>query len=70
MKRNILRKSPQISAKNSIRIKVSFEDKEQFYFLNIVGVIKSVSEEIGFLILDQFKINEADEATFFKDRLY
>ncbi|MGM8362253.1 hypothetical protein ACSV4D_10095 [Flavobacterium sp. ARAG 55.4] len=52
------------------QIKVLFEDKEQYYFVNIVDGVNSATEEKGFLLLDHFKTNETDEATFFKDRLY
>lgn len=52
------------------KIKVLFEDKEQYYFVNIVDGVNSTTEEKGFLLLDHFKTNEANEATFFKDRLY
>nr|WP_315257818.1 hypothetical protein [uncultured Flavobacterium sp.] len=52
------------------KIKVLFEDKEQYYFVNIVDGVNSATEEKGFLLLDHFKTNETDEATFFKDRLY
>lgn len=52
------------------KIKVLFEDKEQYYFVNIVDGVNSITEEKGFLLLDHFKTNEANEATFFKDRLY
>lgn len=52
------------------KIKVLFEDKEQYYFLNIVDGVNSATEEKGFLLLDHFKTNETNEATFFKDRLY
>ena len=52
------------------KIKVLFEDKEQYYFVNIADGVNSTTEEKGFLLLDHFKANETDEATFFKDRLY
>lgn len=52
------------------KIKVLFEDKEQYYFINIVDGVNNATEEKGFLILDHFKTNEANEATFFKDSLY
>lgn len=52
------------------KIKVLFEDKEQYYFVNIVDGVNSATEEKGFLLLDHFKTNETNEATFFKDRLY
>lgn len=32
--------------------------------------VNSTTEEKGFLLLDHFKTNETNEATFFKDRLY
>ena len=52
------------------KIKVFFEDKEQYYFVNIVEGVNSATKEKGFLLLDHFKTNETDQATFFKDRLY
>jgi len=51
------------------KIKVLFEDKEQYYFVNIADGVNSATEEKGFLLLDHFKANNPDEATFF-DRLY
>ena len=57
--------------KFSPTIKVLFEDKAQYYFVNIIHGINSATQEKGFLLLDHFKTNEkTDEAAFFKDRLY
>ncbi len=66
----LVKKSVNKPEKFNPKIKVLFEDKEQYYFVNIVDGVNSATEEKGFLLLDHFKNNETDEATFFKDRLY
>lgn len=53
------------------KIKVLFEDKEQYYFINIVNGINKTTQEKGFLLIDNFKTkNEDDSAEILKDRLY
>jgi len=66
----LVRKAVQKAEKFSPTIKVLFEDKEQYYFVNIVGGTNRATEENGFLILNHFTSNKTDGATFFKDRLY
>lgn len=57
--------------KFSPKIKVLFEDKEQYYFINIVDGINKATDEKGFLLLDDFKTNnEANKADILKDKLY
>lgn len=56
--------------KFSPKIKVLFEDREQYYFVNIVNGINKTTDEKGFLLLDNFKTKEANEAAILKDRLY
>lgn len=57
--------------KFSLKIKVLFEDKEQYYFINIVDGINKTTDEKGFLLLDDFKTNnEANKAEILKDKLY
>jgi len=53
------------------KVKVLFENQEQYYFVNIVGGINKTTEEKGFLLLDSFKANvNIDEAGVLKDKLY
>lgn len=66
----LVKKSAKKAEKFSPKIKVLFEDKEQFYFVNIVNGINKVTEEKGFLILDNFTNSETDEAEILKDKLY
>ena len=66
----LVKASANKSEKFNPKIKVLFEDKEQYYFVNIVDGINSATEEKGFLLLDCFETDEANEAAFFKDRLY
>lgn len=66
----LVKTSVQKAEKFSPKIKVLFEDKEQYYFVNIIGGTNRATEENGFLLLDHFTSNKTDEATFFKDRLY
>lgn len=53
------------------KIKVLFEDKEQYYFINIVDGINKATDEKGFLLLDDFKTNnESSNAEILPDKLY
>lgn len=53
------------------KIKVLFEDKEQYYYVNIVDGINKANDEKGFLLLDNFKNKiEYNTAELLKDRLY
>lgn len=53
------------------KIKVLFEDQEQFYHINIVDGINTATDEKGFLLLDDFKTNnESKSAEILPDRLY
>jgi len=53
------------------KIKVLFEDKEQYYYVNIVDGINKATDEKGFLLLDNFKNKiEDNTAEILKDRLY
>lgn len=53
------------------KIKVLFDDKEQYYFVNIINGVNEATQEKGFLILTDFKTeNRNDDAEFLKDRLY
>ena len=53
------------------KIKVLFEDKEQYYYVNIVDGINKATDEKGFLLLDDFKTdNEDGTADILKDKLY
>lgn len=53
------------------KIKVLFEDKEQYYYVNIVDGINKATNEKGFLLLDDFKTdNEDGTAEILKDKLY
>lgn len=57
--------------KFSPKIKVLFEDKEEYYFINIVDGINKTTDEKGFLLLDDFKTkNEDGNAEILKDKLY
>lgn len=57
--------------KFSPKIKVLFEDKEQYYFINIVNGINRATDEKGFLLLNNFKTkNEDDGAEILPDKLY
>ncbi|MEA1849912.1 hypothetical protein U9K52_13390 [Chryseobacterium sp. MHB01] len=66
----LVKSSVHKAEKFSPKIKVLFEDKEQYYFINIIGGTNRATEENGFLLLDHFTSNKTDDATFFKDRLY
>ncbi|HRN43830.1 MAG TPA: hypothetical protein PLH20_03390, partial [Flavobacterium sp.] len=67
----LVKTSASKSEKFNPKIKVLFEDKEQFYFINIVDGINTTTDEKGFLLLDDFKTNnEASNAEILKDRLY
>lgn len=66
----LVKKSVGKAEKFSSKIKVLFEDKEQYYFVNIVDGINGTTGAKGFLLLDHFKTKETDKETFFKDKLY
>ncbi|MBW7941051.1 MAG: hypothetical protein H3C64_01340 [Candidatus Kuenenia stuttgartiensis] len=54
----------------SPKIKVLFENLEQYYFVNMVKGINQATGEKGFLLLDNFKTRDTDEAEILKDKLY
>lgn len=67
----LVKKSINKSEKFNPKIKVLFEDKEEYYYVNIVNGINKATDEKGFLLLDNFKSkNEDDNAELLKDRLY
>lgn len=65
----LVKKSVNKDLKFSPKIKVLFEDHEQYYYVNIVSGMSESTNRKGFLLLDEFKISD-DEADFFKDKLY
>lgn len=65
----LVKKSVDKVLKFNPMIKVLFEDHEQYYYVNIVSGISDSTNTKGFLLLDEFKIDD-EEADFFKDKLY
>jgi len=69
--RYLIKRSVKKPIKFSPKIKVLFEDKEQFYYVNIVDGVNQATDEKGFLILNDFKNENPNVgAEIFKDRLY
>ena len=66
----LVKKSANKPEKFSPKIKVLFEDKEQYYFVNIVEGINKVTDEKGFLLSNDFTINGTNNAGILKDKLY
>jgi hypothetical protein len=67
----LVKKSVKKAGKFNTKIKVLFEDREQFYFINIVNDINKKTQEQGFLLLNDFKTNNEDNsAEILKDQLY
>jgi len=67
----LVRKSNKKAEKFSPKIKVLFEDNEQYYHINIVDGINKANNEKGFLLLDNFKNNNDDKSgQILKDKLY
>ena len=67
----LIKKSVNKPVNFNPKIKVLFEDKEQYYYVNIVDGINKATNEKGFLLLDNFKNKiEDDTAEILKDKLY
>lgn len=67
----LIRKSNDKPERFNPQIKVLFEDKEQYYYINIINGINKTSGEKGFLLLNDFKNrNKENDAEILKDRLY
>lgn len=67
----LIKKSVNKPANFNPKIKVLFEDKEQYYYVNVVDGINKATDEKGFLLLDNFKNKiEDNTAEILKDRLY
>ncbi|AWG23886.1 hypothetical protein [Flavobacterium kingsejongi] len=67
----LIKKSAHKTENFNPKIKVLFEDKEQYYYVNIVDGINKATDEKGFLLLDNFKTKIEDStAEILKDRLY
>ncbi|MBS7234088.1 hypothetical protein KHA90_24085 [Flavobacterium psychroterrae] len=67
----LIKKSVNKPEKFNPKIKVLFEDKEQYYYVNIVNGINKANDEKGFLLVNDFKTNnEDDTAEILKDKLY
>jgi hypothetical protein len=67
----LVKKAVKKTEKFSPKIKVLFENKEQYYYVNIVTGINKATDEQGFLLLNNFKTkNEDDNAEILKDKLY
>lgn len=67
----LIKKSVNKSEKFNPKIKVLFEDKEQYYYVNIVNDINKANDEKGFLLINNFK-NKIEDSTaeILKDILY
>ena len=67
----LIKKTNVKQVKFNPKIKVLFEDTEEYYFINIINGINKTSGEKGFLLLNKFKSkNDTDEAEILKDKLY
>lgn len=67
----LIKKSVNKPVNFNPKIKVLFENKEQYYYVNIVDGRNKATDEKGFLLLDDFKTdNEDGTAEILKDKLY
>jgi hypothetical protein len=67
----LIRKSKSQVEKFNPNVKVFFESDERDYYINIINGVDKKSGNEGFLLLNEFKLNERNSETeFFRDRLY
>ncbi len=67
----LIKKSINKPEKFNPKIKVLFENQEEYYFINIVNGINKTSGEKGFLLLNEFKkYDKEKESDILKDTLY
>jgi len=67
----LIKKSVHKTPKFGRQVKVLFEDKEQFYYVNILSGFNKATNEKGFLLSKEFKNSKVDDdAEFFNDRVY
>lgn len=70
-KKFLIKKSEPAVEKFNPHVKVLFDGVQQNYFINIVNGINKSTDEKGFLLLNEFKMNDGKEnVEIFKDRLY
>lgn len=66
----LIKKSNDKPEKINPEITVLFHDNEQYYHINIVNGVNKTTGEKGFLLLNEFKTNNTEDAEILKDRLY
>lgn len=67
----LIKKSETVIERFNPQVNVLFEGTQQSYFINIINGINKSTDEKGFLLLNEFRINDKNGNTgIFKDRLY
>lgn len=67
----LIKKGVEVPIQFNPEIKVLFGSNEQSYHINIIPGINNSTQEKGFLLLDEFKLEADPETTdFFPDKLY